>query len=176
MLRFLLSTLVVLINLGLYLQAQTDEQDLVNACQGLVTAKYRQWRFVPVMPAVAEFAKSRNVNPTIIFGDFDGDSRKDVALLVQDGPVPATDYPERLDSLHIAVCMNMRATRKLYLIDKPYCGDGIQIAPKGGRYYDYETETDGSYKRDGVHAYCFEKAGATYEFDKGSFRKIVDSD
>ena len=72
--------------------------------------------------------------------------------------------------------MNPTPGTKLYLIDKPYCGDGIALAPKGQSYHDFTTETEGVYKFDGVSAYCFEKAGATYQFENGAFRQIVDSD
>jgi len=158
------------------LRAQIAEPSLMRACEAQVSAKFRQWRLAPVSPDVEQFAKSRNVSPTRVSGDFDGDGRRDVALLFLDGPDPNPQYPGRLAVLHIAVCMNTALGAKLYLIDKPYCGDGISISPKGGRYYDFERNTEGTYKVDGVHAYCFEKAGATYQFENGSFRQIVDSD
>jgi hypothetical protein len=65
---------------------------------------------------------------------------------------------------------------KLYIIGQLYCGDGISLAKKGRKYHDFEQETEGTFSEDGVSAYCFEKAGATYEFANGSFRRIVDSD
>ena len=168
--------IVALIFSILPLRAQTDAETLLRACDAQVTGKFKQWRFAPITADVAAYAKSHNENPTVTSGDFDGDGRKDVALLVQDGPDPDPNFPGRLDSLHIAVCMNTTAGVKLFLIDKPYCGDGIALSQKGQPYYDYATDTRGSYKLDGVSAYCFEKAGATYEFEKGLFRMIVDSD
>jgi hypothetical protein len=172
----LLLTLVALVISTLSLQAQTDDKRLLQACEARIIAKYSRWRFAPVRSDVAKFAKSRNENPTIAYGDFDGDDRKDVALLIQDGPAPDLDYPGRLDSLHIAVCLSNTARTRLYLIDKPYCGDGITRAPKGRPYTDIEKDTEGSYKLDGIHAYCLEKAGATYEFENGTFHRIIDSD
>src|SRR5437762_920879 len=147
-----------------------------EACEARVSTKFRQWRLAPVSPDVEQFAKSRNVSPTRVSGDFDGDGRRDVALLFLDGPDPDPQYPGRLDVLHIAVCMSTAWGTRLYLIDKPYCGDGISLSQRGGRYYDFEKQAEGTYKVDGVHAYCFEKAGATYQFENGSFRRIVDSD
>ena len=41
---------------------------------------------------------------------------------------------------------------------------------------DFTTELDGTYPKDGIHAYCFEKAGATYIVTGGAYREIVDSD
>jgi hypothetical protein len=156
--------------------AQTEDALLIGACNAQISAKLVQWRLAPVSREVEEFAKNRNVSPTRVSGDFDGDGRADIALLVFIGPVPIPDYPVRLDALQIAVCMNARAGVRLFVIDKPYCGDGIALSRRGGRYYDFEKQAEGTYKLDGVHAYCFEKAGATYQFENGSFRQIVDSD
>ena len=56
----------------------------------------------------------------------------------------------------------MRVGVRVGVIDKPYCSDGIAVSGRGGRYYDFEKGAEGAFKLDGVHAYCFEKAGATY--------------
>jgi hypothetical protein len=112
----------------------------------------------------------------MVWADFDSDKRLDVALLIQRGSDRNLDYPERLDFLYIAVCRNTISGPVLHLIEKLYCGDGIAVSQRGRRYYDFERETEGVYSHDGVHAFCFEKAGATYQFEKGSFRRIVDSD
>jgi hypothetical protein len=156
--------------------AQPQNASLMAACNAQISAKFLQWRLAPVSGDVEQFAKSRNVSATTVSGDFDGDGRADIALLVSSGPVPVPNYPHRLDVLHIAVCMNMRVGVRLFVIDKPYCGDGISVSRRGGRYYDFDKQAEGMYELDGVHAYCFEKAGATYQFENGSFRQIIDSD
>jgi len=149
---------------------------MLRACEAQVAIKYKQWRFAPVSREVAEAARKSKQDPTKVYGDFDGNGRKDIALLIQDGPSPDPDYPRRLDSLHIAVCLSGSAGVRLSLIDKPYCGDGIALARKGRPYHDFVTDQDGAYRFDGVSAYCFEKAGATYQFENGTFHEIVDSD
>jgi hypothetical protein len=72
--------------------------------------------------------------------------------------------------------MNTSAGSRLYLIDNLYCGDGIDVSRKGTRYHDFERSTDGTCSLDGIHTFCFEKAGATYQFEYGAFCRIVDSD
>jgi len=57
-----------------------------------------------------------------------------------------------------------------------YCSDGIMIAKKGTRAHDFEKGVSVTYRTNGVHAYCFEKAGATYLYRNGRFIRIVDSD
>ncbi len=174
--RFLMGFSLALATSTLCLRAETNQERLLHTCEARIAAKFKQWRFPPVTAAVAAFAKNRHQNPTVTVGDFDGNGRKDVALLIQDGSAPDPNYPNRLDSLHIAVCLDKKTGVELYFIDKLYCGDGIMRAPKGKSYYDFNTEKKGVYLFDGVSAYCFEQAGATYEFDNGAFRQIVDSD
>jgi hypothetical protein len=161
--------------LVLLLQPQADEQ-ILRSCEGEVNSKFKQWRLAPLTPEVKQWAEEAKENPTTTWGDFDGDTRKDVALLIQLGPLSTPDNRLRIDTLRIAVCLNTAWGTKLHVIEETYCGDGISTYPKGGQYYDFETDKEGVYKLDGVHAYCFEKAGATFEFENGSFRKIVDSD
>ena len=62
------------------------------------------------------------------------------------------------------------------MIADPYCTDGILVTPKGTTDHDYEADRPVTYATNGVHAYCFEKAGATYVFTKGRWVRIVDSD
>lgn len=169
--RFLLTILMVFMVSTLSRSTQAAEKSTVLACEAQLTAKFKIWRFASVTPDVTAFAEDHNEDPTITYGDFDGDGRQDVALLIHRGDNPNPDYP-----LNIAVCMNTKAGIKLYIIDKPYCRDGITLAPRGQQYYDYDTEKKGTYKLDGVSAYCFMKAGATYELENGKFRQIVDSD
>jgi hypothetical protein len=64
----------------------------------------------------------------------------------------------------------------LHVVREPYCGDGIAVIPKGTKAWDYETERDVINQVNGIHTLCGEKAGATYVFDKGRFRRVVDSD
>jgi hypothetical protein len=157
------------------LHGQTNES-LHRGCERQVSTKFRQWRVAFIRKDVAESAKMRNEDPTSVYGDFNGDNRRDIALLIEDGPSPAPDYPGRLDTLHIAICLSLNNKVELYLIDVPYCGDGIALIRKGSSYHDYETEAEGVYKDDGVSAYCSEVAGATYQFDGTKFVRVIDSD
>ena len=112
----------------------------------------------------------------MVHGDFDGDGHLDIALLIQNRLKPVLDYSERAYSSLIAVCFSRPPAVILHLIDKPYCSDFIERAPKGQRYYDFETEKTGTYPLDGVRTICFEKASATYVYDGAGFRRIVDGD
>jgi len=48
--------------------------------------------------------------------------------------------------------------------------------PGHAAHVNYETGKNVTYRSNGVHAYCFEKAGGTYLYENGRFELVVDSD
>jgi hypothetical protein len=125
---------------------------------------------------VAAWARAHKFDPTVARGDFDGDGRADVAFLVQARSQPLREYPERLVASRLAVCLARPSGVVLHLLDQLYCGDYIEAVAKGERYYDFERDRKGVYPSDGVKTVCFEHASATYVYDGGGFRRIVDGD
>ena len=122
------------------------------------------WKLPTVEPDVFYGVTRSGSNPFVTTGDFDNDQKKDAAfLIVKDGRTK------------IAVCLSGKP-EKAFIIGDLYCDDGIARAPKGAKYYNYDTNYEGRYERDGVHAYCYEKAGATYLYKDGVFHRVVDSD
>jgi hypothetical protein len=148
--------------------ALRDQTELTRQCSGAVDTLWPQWRFPNVSTEVREWATSRKEDPTVAYGDFDDDGRKDVALLIYTA--------SQSGSIKIVACLSSIGATKPVVVETPYCSDGITRVSKGQRYYDFATELEGTFPKDGIHAYCFEKAGATYIFSDGSFRQIVDSD
>lgn len=122
------------------------------------------WTFPTVDPDVFYGVTRSGGNPFVTTGDFDNDQKGDVAfLIVKDGKTK------------IAVCLSGKPG-ETFIIGDLYCEDGIARTPKGAKYYDFEADSEGRYDRDGVHAYCYEKAGATYLYKDGAFHRIIDSD
>ncbi len=148
--------------------ALPHQTELNRQCRGAVDKLWPQWQFPHVGTEVREWATSRQEDPTVAYGDFDDDTRTDVALLIHTASQPG--------SIKIVACLSSIGATKPVVIETPYCRDGITRVSKGQRYYDFAIELEGTYPKDGIHAYCFEKAGATYIFSDGSFRQIVDSD
>src|SRR5687767_11643898 len=64
----------------------------------------------------------------------------------------------------LAVCLTEGRSTRLHLIEDLYCGDGISVAPKGTRAWDFTTEKPVTYWTDGVQTICYEKASGTYLF------------
>ena len=126
-------------------------------------------RLVQGRPRYVAYAKQNNLTTNVARADFDDDGTRDTAVLVV--------VPNGRDAnKHIVVCLARKTGIRAYFIRDPYCGDGIDVTPKGSRVYDYETGRNVTYRTNGVSAYCFEKAGATYLFENGGFKRIVDSD
>lgn len=158
--RQLLSVSLLFVALAAHAAGDVSERE----CRERISARSSGWHFYPVGKEVFEAARRRGSNPTIAKGDFDDDRKGDVAFLVQ----------FRSAEPAIAVCLS--GSKEVYVIGDLYCSDGIARMPKGRAYFDYESEKEGRYDRDGVHAYCFGKAGATYLFQSGRFARVVDSD
>jgi hypothetical protein len=107
----------------------------------------------------------------VVQADFDSNGTKDTALLII---TPGTGNPA--DRQYVAVCLTQGAGSRVQLIPKPYCGDGISVAPKRTRVTDHQTNTPVTYWTNGVTTYCFEKSSGTYLYQDGRFVLVVDSD
>jgi len=156
--------------------ARPADGALEEACKARLGARLAAWTLASVAPDVAAWAHTQGFDPRVARGDFDGDGRVDVALLVQARATPVLEYPERISASRVAVCLDRSSGLTVHVIDDPYCGDYIRRAPKGARYHDFETEAKGVYPSDGVTTVCFKKASATYVYDGARFRRIVDGD
>jgi len=123
----------------------------------------------PPPPELADLAKERNITTNVVQGDFDGDGAQDTAVLLN-------AQRTRQATQYIGASLARPEGFRLYLISEPYCGDGISVVPKGAKAEDLRTGRPVTYRSDGIHAYCFEKAGGTYVFRNNRWQLIVDSD
>jgi hypothetical protein len=141
------------------------------ACRTAIDARLPGWQLSPPPADLAKEAQRRKISTNVVQSDFDDNGTRDTAvLLVMPG---AGELHSRQ---RIAVCLSQGGTTSVHVINEPYCGDGISVAPKGTRAWDFTTEKRVTYWTNGVSAYCYEKAGGTYLFRDGRFVLIVDSD
>ena len=140
-----------------------------DACANALTRVLPGWRHAIPPPDALPWARNNRLNPTVTRGDFDADRRSDWAALV--------NAPD--GSAKVAVCFSSKGRRlppRLMLIDEPYCSDVLYLARAGSVHENFETRIDERIARDGISVSCFEKAGATYLYERGRWRFIVDSD
>jgi len=142
--------------------------EVARACRATVAARWPAWQAPSVDPAVRSWSAQHGEDPTLAHGDFDDDGKPDAAILLRSSAEPG--------QFKIVVCLSSLVRDKLVVIDDLYCWDGITRMAKGDRYSDMTSFVEGVYPRDGIHAYCFEKAGATYIFSAGAFTPIIDDD
>lgn len=138
-------------------------------CRAQLDARLPGWRLSPPPPALQALAATRREVTNVVAGDFDDDGTADTALLV-------TSRPEAAGEPSLAVCLGRAVEPRLFVIAAPYGRDGITLTRKGTRDHDYESGRMVRYRTDGVHAYTFEKSGATYLFRRGRWIRVVDSD
>ena len=141
------------------------------ACRAAIDGRLPGWQLSPPPPDLAKMAKQKKFSTNVVQSDFDDNGTRDTAVLLV---MPGTGelHPRQ----RIAVCLSQAGKINLHVISDPYCGDGISVAPKGTRAWDFTTEKRVTYWTNGVSAYCYEKAGGTYLFRAGKFVLIVDSD
>jgi hypothetical protein len=158
---------------------QATEAPFESACKIAISSAVSDWELSP--PTADMVQNGWTTETSIVRADFDDDGSQDVAFLIVSKA--AADLPsdggKRLThpNQYIAVCLNKKGKPQLHLIRGLYCGDGIMVSRKGAKYHDYDTDdVENKYPTDGIHAYYFEKAGATYLLQGGQFRAVVDSD
>lgn len=176
-LKHLTLTLVGLAALSLSVsESKAAEHGPAGACKAALNSELSGWELSPPPAELAAYAREQSFDTNIARADFDADGSEDLALLVVSKlRRPEADRKTR-SSQYIAVCLSKSERSKLILIKEPYCGDGISVSLKDAEFYNYETDRKDKYPTNGIHAYCFEKAGATYLFQNGAFRRVIDSD
>jgi len=146
-----------------------EAAEVPAACRAKIDARLPGWQLTVPSADVAAWAKQEEFDPTIVLADLDDDGQRDTAVLL----IAGTGAARRVQ---IAVCMSRKAGPELHIIPDLYCSDGISLTKKGSEGFDFETDKTIRYRTDGIHAFCFEKAGATYLYRGGRFIRIVDSD
>ena len=86
--------------------ARPADGALEEACKARLGARLAEWTMASVATDVAAWAHTQGFDPRVARGDFDGDGRVDVALLVQARATPVLEYPERISASRVAVCFD----------------------------------------------------------------------
>lgn len=100
----------------------------------------------------------------VISGDFDGNSRRDYAVLVQ-----------RRTRYYLIIFLRRTADFKMYVVKDPN-GEYLSLARKGTRDYNYNEQKEITYANDAIVTGILEKGGSSYVFKNGRLRSFVSSD
>lgn len=146
--------------------AQSYPEKLPASVRVMLNRRFSGWKFSEVSPQVRQFFREnmRGPSPVVISGDFDGNGRRDHAVLVQ-----------RRTRCYLIVFLRRTADYKMYVVKDPN-GEYLSLARKGSRDYNYNEQKEITYANDAIVTGILEKGGSSYVFKNGRFRCFVSSD
>ena len=157
--------------------AQSYSTKLPLTARVILKRRFPGWRFSEVSPEVKQYVREylKGVSPVLIKGDFDGDRRRDYAILIRRGRV--VNAEERAIGVGNFLVIFLRRSKgyRMHVIKEPG-GEYIVLAKKGSRGYNYETDKKITYTNDAIIAIYFEKGGLSYEYKRGRFFSFVSID
>lgn len=154
---------------------------LPDAARRAIDARFPGWKFAKVDEEIWKFLRhnvSAKARPDLIKGDFDGDGRVDYAAYILHGP-------SRNQQLIVAALLREQKRFQLYILRRSPVNMAVEsesfivylrLAKKGTEDYDYETNRKFTYPNDSVFVGYFEKAGDSYIYSQGKFRRVITSD
>ena len=158
---------LLIVSLVVAAPAMAGEVTMRN-CNEAVENQWSTFRRVPVEGELLRIKNQYKYDPAVAIGDFDGDSKKDYAFLLEQRGSKGTKA--------IAVCLSSKGVKVPVLITNLYVDGTIHVTAKGTEYYDFEARKEGKYKTDGITISCCECCGATYIYANGQFEQIIDGD
>ena len=143
-------------------------------------SNYPDWKLADNMkvlndPILKELGfDSTKCHPNLVWGDFNGDSKKDYVLLLE-------KYDDNKNKSQLSIgFIQEKVDYKFYVIgqaDYPaYLAEYIWISFKGTKLYNFETDKYFVSKKDGIDFIVSEKSGETYFFEKNKFISITTAD
>lgn len=162
----IVSLLLFFICIGI-ISSQGQTIKLPIDCQKILKNRFPSWKLAEVETGIIEYFNRERAfeQPNLIKGDWNGDSKKDYAVLLQN----KNNSEERI----IVVLIKTRKSYKDYILEANDC---LMSIKKGKKGYDFESKKSFRYKNDAIFSYLWEKAGISYVWEKGKFRAVSTSD
>jgi hypothetical protein len=132
--------MILLVLFVYFTQIQAQKVNLPNDCLKILNKKFRGWKLVKV--GVVEGVQGHN----LINGDWNGDRKKDYAILIEYGRARRGDGSYEPTAWTIAFVKQKNG----YSFHKIDGGDSIFLMKKGERDYNYETGKNFTYKNDAI--------------------------
>ena len=158
--------------------AQTQPEKLPASARVMLNRRFPGWKFAEVSSDVQQFFKQemKGASPVVISGDFDGNRRRDYAVLIWHGYYPK--YPGQATAAprdYLVVFLRRGTHYKMHVIKEPN-GEYIGLAKKGTTDYNYNTDKEITYANDSIFTGILEKGGSSYVYWKGRFYSFISSD
>lgn len=156
--------------LGTLIACAQELSPVPPAVRASLDKEYRGRRLVQVSQEVkACFARERvGFSPNLLVGDFNGDGKKDYALL-----------REHRHRLVVLVFVNSGRSFTRHTLETLTRGEApiyLWLFRKGEEDYDYEARKEFTYRTDAIGVMLYEKGGVSFVYERGGFRKVTTSD
>jgi hypothetical protein len=154
--------------------AQAKPVAVPAAVKARLDANYPGWRLAEISPEAYEHYSHHRLpfQPNFLWGDFDGDGRRDYAIEIT--------HPGPKGEQRMVVLAFLRRGEGFeeHLLETGISTLDVYLWPHraGERDFDFEREREFRYRHDAIGVVYGEVAGVSYVFENGSFRKIVSSD
>lgn len=150
---------------------------LPSSVRATLNRRFPSWKFAEVSTEVQQFFKSemKNEVPHLISGDFDGNGRRDYAVLIWHGTVRSAQAKLSWPRAFLVVFLQRGKGYRMHVIKEPD-GEYLSLVKKGTQDFNYDEQKEITYTNDAIVAGIFEKAGSSYVYVNGRFRSFVSSD
>jgi hypothetical protein len=148
----------------------TREGMIPSEIQSLLNSKYQGWRLAEPSREDRQtcFDKRTGFQPSIVWGDFNGDRQRDYAVLIT-----------QRRQVILVVFLNQGTTYTEYAVNSDPVGGTIPVlgvSKRGEKYFDHERNRNGIYPLETVTATYCESSAVSFIFRNGRFTKVFVSD
>jgi hypothetical protein len=157
---------------------QPSDLELPPQARDALYLKFPDWRYADISDEVRQALKqdgAANTRPDLISGDFDGDGRADYAALIFHGTTRVDQDQVVGPDFCLVIFMAQDQGYQLHVIEDPG-GEYLDLAHRGDRRYNYETQKEFTLEHDAIDAIIFEKGATSYVYANGGFRAIITGD
>ena len=157
------------------LWAHNHADKLPSSVRFELNRRFPGWKFAEVSKEVRQFFETEMMgkSPNLIDGDFDGNGKRDYAVLITHGKARygKLTWPRSL----LIVFLRKSSGYRMHVIKEPN-GEYLCLARKGEKDFNYDEQKEITYANDAILTGIFEKGGSSYVFENGRFRTFVSSD
>jgi hypothetical protein len=145
-------------------------------CRKILDKNFRGWKFKKIPAEIQKFLReneSKNADGNFISGDWNGDGKKDFAVLVTHGSETLNDGTKLPRDVSVAF-MRVGKGYKYFVLDT--FGDYLAFEKKGTTAYDYESQSKIKLINDAIAVGLWEKSSRSYVWRKNKFIYFITSD
>ncbi len=154
----------------------SQNQQLPDKCRKILDTNFRGWKSKEISVDIKNYLQKyepKNADGNFIAGDWNGDGKKDFAVLINHGSETLNDGTKLPRDVSVAF-VSVGKSYKYFVLDT--FGDYIALSKKGTKAYDYESQSGIRFSNDAVSVGLWEKSAVSYVWRKNKFIRFTTSD